>query len=249
MLILFIVIYFSFININVLYSVERIGNYEKNLLFKDFNITSLMKASEEDDAKAVSILVQSGYNQNDKNVAGVSSLHICAKNNSINALKELLKYSPNINAKDDEGFTPLMRACMNDNNEIAKILIKNNASMWLVNDFNESALLLASKLDNTECCTYILGFSIIKKIKETVNIEQQIQKSLNVAIKKENQNLVDIIDSYKNNKENFFNFELVEKYFKNDIDVKERTVFVLDAKRINQKELKEISDLIDIIDN
>lgn len=245
MLILFIIIYFGFININVLYCVERIGNYEKNLLFNDFNITSLMKASEEDDAKAVSILVQSGYNPNDKNIAGVSSLHICAKNNSINTLKELLKYSADVNIKDDEGFTPLMRACMNNNNGIAKILIRNNASIWLLNNFGESALLLSSKLDNIECCVYIFGFTIMKEIKESADIEQQIEKSLNIAIKKENKELIDIIDLYKDNKEIFFDSELTKKYFENEIDIKERTVFVLDAKKISKKELNKLKDIIE----
>jgi ankyrin repeat protein len=148
-----------------------------------FNITSLMNAVYQDDDKATSVFLKSGANVNESNIAGVSPLHISAKNNSINSMKVLIKYNAELNARDNEMWTPLMRACLNNNPESVEILIKNGANIWLKNNFNESALTHAVMSNCIECLR-IIKDNTRTNAYEINDVINEINKSLHIVYKK-----------------------------------------------------------------
>lgn len=234
---------------------ESIENYQNVIFFNDFNINSLMKATEENNAKAISILMKSGYDVNAVNNAKVSSLHIAAKNNSIEALEELLKYSPKVNPQDEEGFTPLMRACMFENDDIVQILIKHKASLWTKNNFGDTSLVLATKSDCLGCIISILA-NTTKTVKNFDLITQEVNKAITVATKKEADLFVDLLKTFLKSKKEFMELEVVKKYLKEEynitqeeskkkVEIRKRTILFLDAKKISQKNFKKLKNVID----
>ena len=102
---------------------------ETVIFLNDLKITSLMRAVLNNDLRAAKIFLNNGSNVNEKNVAGVSVVHLCVKNDYVDVLKFLISIGVNVNVFDDEKFTPLMRACINGNDEIVKILIDAGAKI------------------------------------------------------------------------------------------------------------------------
>lgn len=175
----------------------RAENYNEVFYNNEFNITSLMNAVYQDDEKATNVFLKSGADANETNSAGVSPLHMAAKNNSVNAMKVLIKYGANLNARDFEKWTPLMRACLNKNSEVVEILVKNGANMWLKNSFGESAV-MHSVMSNCVDCLIIIAANTKNYDYDASDVVNEINKSLNIAYKKENTEMEEILNDFYN---------------------------------------------------
>ena len=186
---LFIVVFSLWVN------VAYASSYSTIFSNNNFNITSLMNAVAQDDAKATEVFLKSGSNVNEKNMANVSPLHIAAKNNSINSMKILLQYGADINARDDEGWTPLMRACLNKNKESVEILVNNKANIWLKNIFGETALLHCTMSDCVECVEILKNNFKSFPYNDNVVIDE-INKALVMTYKREDKEMEAVLNSF-----------------------------------------------------
>lgn len=262
-----LIICFIFMNIKNGFSIE---NFENLLLLNDFKTTSLMKASADDNVKAIDILIKNDYNINAQNLANVSVLHYAVKNNAINALKLLIKNKVNLNIQDDEGFTPLMRACLDENFQIVKILIDNGSYLWTKNEFGESALFLALVSDCNQCAQSIIEADYKRSGKlDSIKIKD-LNKAIKIAIKKENKEMQTLLTNYlenqnidlgndlnnlnnlnnSNNSDNPNNSEIVPSYknFDNDSDTEagshkkksNELKFIFNGRTITEEEFKQI---------
>ncbi|MDR1499338.1 MAG: ankyrin repeat domain-containing protein [Rickettsiales bacterium] len=158
----------------------------------NFNITPLMNAVRQNDEEAVKIFLKSGSNVNEQNIAGVSALHIGAKNDSIDAIKILISYKANIDIRDAELWTPLMRACLGKNSEAAELLVENGANVWLKNRFDESALIHSAMSDCVECLKTIKSNHGTKNNNKDAAIAE-INKALAIVYRKENKEMEKIL--------------------------------------------------------
>lgn len=240
-----LIICLIFIKINNAFSIE---NFENLLLLNDFKTTSLMKASADNNTKAIDILLRNDYNIDAQNLANVSVLHYAVKNNSKDAVQLLINNKVNLNIQDDEGFTPLMRACLNENFAIVQILIDNGAYLWTKNNFEESALFLALVSDCNQCAQYILEEDY-KRNKKLDSIKTtELNKSIKVAIKKENKEMYSLLTNYlktqtttianiddENNKIN--NTQGLQTGLKNN-----ELRFIFNGRIINETEFKQIQE-------
>lgn len=162
-----------------------------------FNITSLMNAVYQDDYKATTVFLKSGAEVNEKNIAGVSALHISAKNNSVNSMKVLIEYGANLDIRDTEMWTPLMRACLNRNPKSANILIEHGANIWLKNIFGETALIHSVMSNCVECLQIIKDYVEISDY-DTADAINEINNSLKIVYKKENTEMEAILNEIHN---------------------------------------------------
>ena len=174
------------------------SNYSAIFSNNKFNITSLMNAVSQNDAKATEVFLKSGANVNESNMADVSPLHIAAKNNSTDAMKVLLQYNANIDAKDDEGWTPLMRACLNKHKESVEILVNNNANLWLRNNFNETALLHCVMANCVECVE-ILKNKFNKNNYDKNIVLDEINKALIITYRREDKKMEEVLNLFYDN--------------------------------------------------
>jgi hypothetical protein len=193
----------------------------------NFNITSLMNAVYHNDFRSAGIFLKSGADVNEKNMAGVTALHVAAKANSVDAMKVLIEYKANLNATDDEQWTPLMRACLAGNYKAAELLVNSGANIWLKNKFGESALVHSVMSNTIECLVSIK--SNYKKSKYDKNtVIAEINKSLNLVYKKEDKEMEKILDEFyedvTKNEEGLGKKESVAKgkALKNEKDKKEQ---------------------------
>lgn len=201
---------------------------EETIFLNDLRITSLMRAVANNDVKAARIFLDNGSSVDEKNIAKVNSVHIAVKNESIDALKLLIDKKANINAVDEEKFTPLMRACMDGNDEIVEILIDAGASVWPENIFGETALFLAVSNDCNKCVEYIIEKDYRHNgAKNSYGYRsKELQKAIKIAYKKQNRDLETFLTEYK------------EKITQ-EVNSKENVNYVLDAKKIDEKEFKK----------
>lgn len=168
-----------------------------------FNTTPLMNAVEADDVKAVGLLLNNGLDPDARNIAGVSALHIAAKNNCFNAAEVLIKSKATIDIFDDELFTPLMRAVMNNSQEMVNLLVNNNANICQTNIFDENAITLAVQ-SNCIKCLETIKLKIEKQKNKEIYIKctRNFNKLINIVSRKENEKmkklLIDIYSQISN---------------------------------------------------
>lgn len=200
-----------------------------------FNITSLMNAVYQDDYEATKVFLKSGAEVNEKNIAGVSPLHISAKNDSIKSMEILIEYGANLDIRDTEMWTPLMRACLSKHPRSASILIEHGANVWLKNIFGETALIHSVMSNCVECIRIINDYVEISDY-ETNDVINEINKSLNIAYKKENTEIEGILNEIYNkvtNKKTTINTEKEKEKIKEKIKGLEK------ERRKQEKENKE----------
>lgn len=201
---------------------------EQAIFLNDLKITSLMRAVSSNDTKAAEIFLNNGSSKNEKNIAGVSVVHIAVKNGSMDALKLLISENTDLNAVDEEKFTPLMRACIDGDDKIVKLLIDSGANVWPENAFGETALFLSVINDCNKCVEYIIEKDYkhngAKNSFEYRNNE--IEKSIKIAYKKQNKELEAFLKNYQTK-------------ITDEKNMEEKIIYVLDAKKINEKEFKK----------
>lgn len=100
---------------------------------------------EKNNVEAVKLAVQKGASVNIVDNAGVTPLHIAAKNNDmLQCMKELLKSEGvNIDTKTFSGDTPIAYSCKTDSDKILKVLIQHGANINESNCEKETPLHLA----------------------------------------------------------------------------------------------------------
>lgn len=196
-----------------------------------------MNAVYQNDAEATRVFLRSGANVNEQNLAGVSSLHIGAKNNSVKAVKVLIEYKAILDIRDDELWTPLMRACLNKNPKIVELLINNGANIWLTNQFNENALMHAVMSDCIECI-YIIKDNYKKNNYNVNKVISEINKSLNIVYKKENKKMEEVLNDLYND---VTSADITEKNKDNNDKKKIVTIFKKD-KQIEENRVEKIKE-------
>lgn len=225
--------------INVVYA----NNYSTIFSNNNFNITSLMNAVTQDDAKATEVFLKSGSNVNEKNMANVSPLHIAAKNNSVDSMKILLQYGADINARDDEGWTPLMRACLNKNKESVEILVNNKANIWLKNIFGETALLHCTMSDCVECVE-ILKNNFKNFVYNDNVVIDEINKALVMTYKREDKEMEAVLNSFYDSVANVENNEAIKKTKKKNVendDIKKEIEYIIRKIYLFQGEVRYLN--------
>ena len=160
----------------------------------EFNITPLMNSAIENNSKATEIFIKSGANVNQKNIAGVTALHLASRNNALESAKILLKYNADIDVKDDEGWTPLMRASLVGDEEMVKILVDAGAQKWLYNNAGDAAIVHSVMSDCLECAKILLEDAN----RNTTSFKMQCYRSLRIANKKYNEELIQLLDCEEN---------------------------------------------------
>lgn len=116
------------------------------LRFSGLLDTAFIKASRQNNASKMNLLLSVGAHINATDAHGKSALHwaIIHKNNRI--LKALLKHKRlDINAKDLEGLTALHRAVLSRDTEILKTLLQDKRINMSVHDHKECTPLLLAK--------------------------------------------------------------------------------------------------------
>lgn len=145
-------------------------------------VTPLMIASNKGYINIVRLLLSAGADVNAANVSGATSLHLAAQLGFTDIVDVLIANGATLNVQGGKNHnTPLMLAALNGNISIVRLLLKAKADTAITNKNNKTALDLAS------------NSSIEELIKQSVHPQkpytriQEILQQLNVALKKDNQ--------------------------------------------------------------
>ncbi|MDR2760497.1 MAG: ankyrin repeat domain-containing protein [Rickettsiales bacterium] len=158
----------------------------------EFGSTALMRATEQDDAKAVQLFIKNGARVDEQNVAGVTALHIAARRNSVASGRILIGRGANVNMADVEGFTPLMRACLGQNAEMTDLLVRNGAQVWKANFFDETAVMHCAMSDSVECLKAIRD-NAKSSGAELQSLDKKYNEAILVVERKENEEMRKIV--------------------------------------------------------
>lgn len=165
--------------------------------FEAANITPLMNAVNSEDEKGVEFFARSGKEVVEaRNIGGATALHIASRGSNIEIVKILLSNGANVNSIDNDGWTPLMRAAANNNPDIVSELLTHNANANIKNSLNETALIQAVNSGCYRCLESILNYFDYKKADKAF-INDQFSEALEIAGKKSNSELKDILTKYK----------------------------------------------------
>ncbi len=244
-LILFTAILFIYLNYS--FANNKSGLLELSNINKEFQITSLMNSAIANDYKAAEIFIASGANVNQKNIAGVSALHLAARNNSYETAEILLNSGANVNDRDNDGWTPLMRASLAGDSKMMQLLIQYGANIWDQNGYGETALLHTAMADCYECGKIILD----NTISNNYLVNTQIDRSLQMAKKRYNKPFMELLKNRLNgstnltlnikqqtNDENYDN----NKYKADTTDESlVKLVYVFTGKKISEKDIQQIA--------
>lgn len=153
-----------------------------------------MNSAITNDAKATKIFIASGADVNQKNLAGVTALHLAARNNSFESAQILIENGAEVNEKDSEGWTPLMRASLAGNSKMMQLLIENGAQIWIQNNFGETALMHTAMADCYECGKLIAN----NDMPNNYLTKSQIKQSLEIVNKRYNEPFIKLLSQYAN---------------------------------------------------
>lgn len=116
----------------------------------------LITASARGYTNAVEILLEKGFDVNEKNENGDSALLIAVLNNNRDVLELLLEYGADINNKNNAGETPLIKAADAGNIPILKKLLQKGADVNAKDEDGNTALIIAASENEKPDGVYLL---------------------------------------------------------------------------------------------
>lgn len=133
--------------------------------------TALMYATDTDDRKMISLLIELGADVNIQDEDGQTALMNAIFVNATNSAKFLIKHGANINVKDNNGQTPLMIAALSNEPEIGELLILKGANVYAVDNYGYDAFSIARQKWSFKKNDYFL---CTRPIQKEINIRRII---------------------------------------------------------------------------
>lgn len=141
---------------------------------KQFNITPLMQAIDEERYDDAKLLIEQGADVNIKDDFGETALTSAARKDNVELIKILLDKGANINAKIDIcAADALFLAVANGNTEIVRVLLEHGGNINSTDDTGKTTVMEASERGNVE---------IIKDLIQSGANLNSVDKSGNTAI-------------------------------------------------------------------
>ena len=106
------------------------------------------------DRQMITMLLENGYNIDDKTDGYQTLMHKAVKEGYSECIKTLLKYNADVNVRDSKAMTPLHWAVKCNQQEIVKLLMDNNANVNVVDEIGFTPLHYAAQYGDYEA----LGF-------------------------------------------------------------------------------------------
>lgn len=145
--------------------------------------TALMYATDTDDRKMISLLIELGADVNMQDDDGQTALMNAIFVNATKSANYLIKHGANINIRDNNGQTPLMIAAFSNEPEIGELLILEGANIDDVDNSGLDAFSIARQTWSFKKAEYFLN---TKPINREINIKRIIHiYKLYVKIAKE----------------------------------------------------------------
>ena len=145
--------------------------------------TALMYATDTDDRKMISLLIELGADVNMQDNDGQTALMNAIFVNATKSANYLIKHGANINIRDNNGQTPLMIAAFSNEPEIGELLILEGANIDDVDNSGLDAFSIARQTWSFKKADYFLNTKPIQKeidkkrfvycFNQTVNLKNQ----------------------------------------------------------------------------
>jgi ankyrin repeat protein len=123
---------------------------------RKYGYQPLHKAAQLGDTILTEIIIENGYDMEEKNYLGQTALHIAATNAHLECLKYLIDKGADLEAKDNAGRTPLHSAAEGGHFECLKYLIDSGTDLETKNSEGKTPLLIVSKEGYFECLKYLI---------------------------------------------------------------------------------------------
>ncbi len=194
-------------------------------------INSLISATTNNDIEGVKFFLKNNLDLiNSKNIGGATALHIACREQNFEIVEILTKNKANINLQDNEGWTPLMRASLAGDEKIVELLVKNGAFINYQNKFFESAIFHSAQSNCQECFKIILDNNLRIKEVDFTNIKKNILSAIEVAKKRDNQEIVSLGISW---------LEILSKKIKNKKNHNHSTQKIKDLQKAKKFSIKK----------
>jgi hypothetical protein len=152
---------------------------------------ALHKAAELGDTVFLEIMIENGYNIEERNWIGQTALHFAAKEGHTECLKYLIDKGADLEAKDSEEETPLHSAADGGHLECLKYLIDKGADLEAKDEDGRTPLHSAATSYNINCLKYLIGKGAdleardnygrdIVKILKLIQLKDQKLNTLNI---------------------------------------------------------------------
>ena len=103
------------------------------------------------------LLLQFGVDVNAVDVRGMSSLHFCARDGSVDLAKKLLAAGADVNLQDDHDWIPLFHAMILSSWEMVELFLDNGTDLSLTNDDGERAFHMLAYSDDISLVDHALA--------------------------------------------------------------------------------------------
>ncbi len=155
--------------------------------------TALMYATDTDDRKMISLLIELGANVNIQDDDGQTALMNAIFINATNSAKYLIKHGANINIKDNNGQTPLMIAALSNESEIGELLILEGANINDTDNYGYDAFSIARQNWSFKKNDYFFN---TKPVQKEIN-KKRIVYCFNLVVKLKNEGDSYSLESFK----------------------------------------------------
>ena len=118
---------------------------------------NIARATAQNDASKVQLLVADGESPNDIDDHGRTGLEIAAMNGNLSIMAILIKAGGKVNATDELGDTPLHAAIARDQTEAAEFLIRAGAPVDAQNRQGLTPLMVAARQGELDMVRLLLG--------------------------------------------------------------------------------------------
>ena len=211
--------------------------------------TPLIVAAENGHKDVVELLLKNNAKINKTNSGYSTPLIVAASNGHKDVVEILLKNNADINLANSGYSTPLMLAAENGHKDVVELLLKNNANINLANSFNgKTPLMLAAYNGHLAVIDTLLKNNADFTIKNKSDMTALSIAKKNVNKNKDNNSIVELIESYVNEQKPAENANLESKTSvnqNNENDSGTKTSGKADTKEVKNVELQNEAENAD----
>jgi len=128
------------------------------------NALRMYQAIENNNERAIQILINAGFDVNQPDEFGNTPLHWAVKNNNERAVQILIDADADVNQPDEDGNTPLHWAVKNNNERAMQILIDAGADVNQANKFDNTPLYRAVENNNKRAVQILIDAGALRTI-------------------------------------------------------------------------------------